>query len=359
MIDPRDLKYFTLAVGSGAIKSSTANDIAVRCPHCSANPRWKNTKRLHLYEKNGVTNINCFTGDCPVKNKSVFSYLRDYHPTLLEGYKRETFTDKMQDLVDNKKSGDSGVDVFAAFAKKKEPKESLKEELLLESVELVEVEPPVNTFDLSEYFFTLDEHIDGQKYVEGRGFDFKLIQEKFGKMYVGKMDLELNDKPYPLLDSVIIPLYASTNVMYGFYSRKIHVKDFYTFNPDNNIGYKVWNFFNIDKEKDAYIFEGIFDAISFAVSSGNYNVIATMGAQLNQDRLNELKSPIFVLDNDISGFKNGLNYVRQGKRVFIQPKSIPYKDMNIMFQKGINCGELVTSNIFSGIFAEIELKTRM
>ena len=83
MIDSRDLKYFTLAVGSNAIKKSSDNDIAVRCPHCSSDPRWKNTKRLHLYEKNGITNVNCFTGDCSIKSKNVFSFLKEFYPTLL------------------------------------------------------------------------------------------------------------------------------------------------------------------------------------------------------------------------------------------------------------------------------------
>ena len=355
MIDSRDIRYFTMAVGSSAIKRATSNDIAARCPHCSADERWKHTKRLHLYSKNGITGVSCFTGDCPCKNKNMFSYLRDFHPNLLEGYKRETFKDRMQFLAENKPTDDANsTNVFAEFAKKPKTKEPL--ELLTESVAEVN---PVNTFDLSQYFDNLDDHVAGQNYVAGRGFDFKHIQEKFGKMYVGKMNLEINEKNYLLVDNVIIPLYANTGVMYGFYSRNIHQKDFYTFNPDNNIGYKVWNWFNIDKTKDVYIFEGVFDAVSFAESSGNYNVIATMGAQLNQDRLKELKHPVFVLDNDVSGFKNGLKYVLQGASVFIQPKSIPHKDMNIMFQKGIDCGKLVQDNIFSGIFAEIELKTRM
>ena len=361
MLDHRDIKYFTLAVGSSNIKRTTGTDIAVRCPHCSGAERWKNTKRLHLYEKNGVTNVNCFSGDCPVKNKNVYSYLRDFHPALLEGYKRESFTDRMKDLVDNKSNNDdSGTDVFASFAKKPVDKVTKKEQNtpIEEKVEKV-VENPVNTFDLSEYFFTLDESKLGQDYVEGRGFDYKLIQEKFGKMFVGKIDLELNDKPYPLIDSVIVPLYAPDKVMYGFYSRKILAKEFYTFNPDNNLGYKVWNWFNIDLEQDVYIFEGIFDAMSFALSTGNYNVIATMGAQLNQDRVNQLKKPVFVLDNDTSGFKNGLKYVAQGHTVYIQPKNVLDKDMNIMYQKGIDCGKLVLENLFSGILAEIELKTRL
>jgi len=359
MTEAVDIKYFTLAIGSQSIKRTTDMDISARCPHCSSDDRWKHTSRLHLYTKNGITNVNCFTGDCSVKNKNVYSFLRDFHPSLLDNYKRETFTNRMDDLSTN--NDESGNDVFSNIKKKKvEPtiEGIIKDEIVNEIENALEVVKPVNTFDLSPYFDLLSKKITPQTYIEGRGFNAVELQEKFGVWYYGKGDLEIDDKKYPLGKCVIIPLYYNDE-MYGFYSRNIEKKDFWTFNQDINIGYKVWNWFNIDFTKPVYIFEGIFDAISFAVSSGNYNVIATMGAQLNNDRIRELSDPIFVLDNDRSGFTNGLKYTRDGHKVYIQPTNIIEKDMNMMYLNGLDCGNIVQSNIFHGIFAEIELKTRL
>lgn len=358
MLDSRDIKFFTLAVGSSLIKSISDNNISARCPQCSLDPRWANTKRLHLYKKGDVTNVNCFTGDCSVKNKNIYTYLRDFYPRLLEDYKRETFTDRMKFLASSKddKPKSTGTDVFASFKKKKNVNIEQLDDPILDVIK-PEIQL-VNTFDLSPYFYKLDDRKDAQEYFSGRGFEYKILQEKFGKMYVGKGDLEIDGIKYPLNNCIIIPLYYN-NKMYGFYSRNINSKQFWTFNQIANIGFKVWNWFNIDLSLPVYIFEGIFDAIGFAISSGNYNVIATMGAQLNKDRVNEIEKSIFCLDNDRSGFKNGLIYVRKGFTVFIQPKSIKYKDMNLSFLAGLECGKLVNDNLYRGIMAEIELQTRL
>jgi DNA primase len=108
--------------------------------------------------------------------------------------------------------------------------------------------------------------------------------------------------------------------MYGFYSRSIGTKMFCTYNNELNIGYKVWNWFNVDKTKTVYIFEGIFDGIS----SGLTNIIALMGAKLPDERLKELKDPVFCLDNDgvQSVTDNAIHKAAQrlagyGKEVFI------------------------------------------
>lgn len=353
MIEEIDRKFFTIAVGGANIKRDTTNDIAVRCPHCSSDERWKHATQMHLYEKNGVVNVNCFTGSCPVVSMSVYTYLKEFHPQLLESYKQDKFKNNMNDLQHR---NDEVSDVFASMSKAKPNITDCEMDLLTESVE--EIEPPVHVFDLSEYFHPLDICPDHQAYVAGRGFDYKILQEKFGTFYVGSCDMELNDKNYMIQNALIIPLYYE-GVMYGFYSRSIEGKEFYTFNPDNNFGYKVWNWFNVDFTKPLYVFESVFDAISYAVSSGNYNVIATMGAKLGDDRTAELKHPIYALDNDRSGFLNGLQYAKQGHDVFIQPNHIIHKDMNLCFKNGIDCAALVKENIFTGISAEIELNARL
>lgn len=349
MITQQDRKYFKLAIGSSFVKRETDNDISARCPSCSSDKRWEHSSRLHLYTKNGVTNVNCFSGDCDYQNKTVYSFLRDFYPSLLEGYKRETFNVTM-DKLNASQSDNSEETLFDIIARKRAVKDSDP---------VAPKKSPVTPLDLSAYFDRLCDRSDAQAYICGRGFDWELLQSKFGGMYVGNQSLEIDDKLYMLTNNIIIPIYNENRDMYGFYSRNIHEKVFYTFNPEVNFGYKVWNWFNVDLTKDVYIFEGIFDAISYAMSSGNCNVIATMGASLPADRIKELSSPIFVLDNDVSGFKQMLVQAKRNNRVFIQPRNIIQKDMNEMYISGLNCDNIVNKNLYTGIRAEIEINNKL
>ena len=70
-----DINYFKMAVGTDRIKHETLNDISVRCPICGDSKYSKNKARLHLYERNGITLVNCFN-DCAVHNMSRFRFLK-------------------------------------------------------------------------------------------------------------------------------------------------------------------------------------------------------------------------------------------------------------------------------------------
>ena len=142
--------------------------------------------------------------------------------------------------------------------------------------------------------------------------------------------------------------------MYGFYSRSIKEKNFITYMNDANIGYKIWNWFNIDKSEPVYIFEGIFDAIS----SGKKNIIALLGAKLPDERLKELEQPVFCSDNDKTGLMNSLIYAKQNKQVYIQPKLIKEKDFNelMLNNPDLDLESLIDDNLYTGISAEIRIK---
>ena len=331
MLSNIDIKYFKLAVGMDRIGKETDVDIAARCPICGDSRTHKHKKRLHLYTKGTVTNVSCFNGDCSCHNKTVYSFLKDFYPALLPQYKREQFGNTMEKLANG-----NSTDVFAEF-KKEEKKQT---NLVMH-----------NLFDFFESIENSQEALD---YVIKRGF--KYDQKHYGKWYFGKQDLKIGDKLYKTSNSLIIPLYYN-NEMYGFYSRNIYNKEFATYMPEANIGYKVWNFFNIDLDKKVYIFEGIFDAMA----SGKKNVIALMGAKLPDERLEEIKYPIFCLDNDKTGLLNSLNYARKGYNVYIQPNNILEKDMNDILLKhsGLDISNMIDHNVFTGIMAEVRIKSKL
>jgi hypothetical protein len=336
MLDRLDVKYFKMAVGLDRLGKETDVDISARCPVCGDSHKNKKSKRLHLYTKGNVTNINCFNGDCPVQNKTVYSFLRDFFPSLLNQYKKENFGNTLTKLAKGETE-----DVFGQFKKDQTPEKDC-------------VKPKeVIVHDLTPYLQDIKDVPNALQYLEGRGYSYS--QKDFGKWYYGYQDLKIGETLYKITGAIVIPLYYN-NEMYGFYSRSIKDKTFYTYMNDANIGYKIWNWFNIDKSKPVYIFEGIFDAIA----SGLPNSIALMGAKIPDIRLQELEKPVFVLDNDKTGMINSIEYSKKGYSVYIQPEVYKEKDMNeLKLNNNINVSDFITNNIFSGISAEVRIKSKL
>jgi hypothetical protein len=307
------------------IGKETDVDVSARCCVCGDSTTNKNKKRLHLYEKSGTTLVNCFNGDCDVHH-NMWNFIKRTSPDLLDSYKRETFGEKLDNYINRDKEPT--------------PNKALEK-----------LEDPITYHDLTSYFTPIEESQKALDYIKSRGLPYK---DTFGKWYYGSTDLIIGDKKYSLNDSVIIPLYKD-NKMYGFYSRKIENKFFATYNPEVNIGYKVWNWFNIDKSRPVYIFEGIFDAISI----GKTNVVATMGADIPMERVSELSQPVFCLDNDKTGWMNSIKYAEMGHRVLIYPDDLHHKDMNKVLTEGINPEEIVDSNIYKGRLAIVKLRKKL
>lgn len=330
MIEKINRKYFLMAVGGAKIGKDRSTDITVRCPICGDSYSKKHATRLHLYHKNNTDLVHCFNGGCPLsdRNYTMHSFLKNFYPALFDSYKRENFQDTLSNLTKKESS-----DVFSEIKQIKEK--------------------PIIEHNLFEYFSDISKHNDALTYLGNRGFFYN---EQYKKWYFGIQDLQIGDKLYKITNCIIIPLYFEDD-MYGFYSRNIANKEFYTYMPEQNTGYKIWNYFQIDKNKPVYIFEGIFDAIS----SGLQNCIASMGAKIPDERLKELKDPVFVLDNDKTGLLNSLEYCKKGYKVYVQPSIYKEKDMNelMLNHKNLNVSEMSLQNIFSGISGQIKIKQKL
>lgn len=356
MLNRIDVKYFKLAVGASAIGKETTVDITARCPVCGDSRTHKNKKRLHLYIKNTVTNVNCFNGDCSVHNKTVYSFLKEFFPSLLPQYKRENFGTTLARIASGDAFSSESGDVFGDI------KETCAQNTLSdpgtsgESGKSGEPEKKceVLTHDLSPYLTPIESSPPALAYLHNRGYRY--TEEQYGKWYYGHQDLKIGDTIYRISGSIVIPLYYGKE-MYGFYSRNISAKGFYTYMHDSNVGYKIWNWFNIDKSKPVYIYEGIFDAIA----GGFENSIALMGAKMPEVRLSELEKPVFVLDNDKVGLVNSLEYAKRNHTVYVQPEKYPEKDMNDLMIKHpeINTRDLIEQNLFTGIMAQVRIKAKL
>ena len=74
-------------------------DIACRCPVCGDSRTRRNLKRLHLYQKGEVINVNCFNGDCSVKNLTPYKFFEQYNSRGFEQFKnfyKRRFFDQIQ-----------------------------------------------------------------------------------------------------------------------------------------------------------------------------------------------------------------------------------------------------------------------
>lgn len=344
-MDSLDIRFFKMAVGGDRIKQETPTDITARCPVCGDSKYSKSKARLHLYEKNGVTLVNCFN-ECSVNNITMERFLRDFYPALLSAYKDERGTNTLNNLKNFMKAdvsktmsetiGDFDFDDFYN-------KES-------EELELLGVgrNPPV-LFDLTNNFIKNDSKIS--EYCESRGITYN----PEWKWLVGK-DIVIDGKSFKINDYIIIPLYCGSK-MYGFYSRSMKEHRFQTYIPDKNSGFKIWNLYNIDIEKPIYVFEGIFDALS-AYQCGLTNVVACLGATPPMDLIKNTDL-VFCLDNDRTGYLNSIKYLKQGYKALVYPDGTNCKDLNEMLKNNVNIRDFILGNIGSGILSQIKIQRKM
>ena len=347
MLSPIDIKYFKLAVGNATKDSNT--DIAVKCPICGDSKIHKNSKRLHLYQKNNITLVKCFNGGCEVNN-NMYNFLKLYYPDLLSSYKNEMYTQKIKgfkpvdfesDLVDtNLNEGLIKCDFL-------DSKSDLSNTNLACNLNCDSLKSETNfkIFQINSFLAPISEAT--KDFLKSR----KIINySDFGDFFSGK-SFTHNGKYYGISDFLVIPFYYKSNI-YGFYSRSLTEKKFVT--CCLNEGYSIWNWFNVDLNSDLYIFEGILDALSFYELYGIKNIIALNTSKISEARLNEIKKPIFCLDNDSTGIKSMLNYVKNSKvKVITYPKDLECKDFNDILLKCPN----FKPEFESGIKAFLKLKT--
>lgn len=333
MLDPIDIKFFKLAIGSGRVKSETSQDIAARCPICGDSKYSKNKARLHLYQKNDVTLVNCFN-ECSCQNISVYNFLKNYYPNLLESYKSEKFKDNLKSLTQLNDSDFLGSFDFEIKEVKEEPND---------------FEKPSVLFDLSN-IFKKDKRIE--EYLNKRSLNYS---KNFGDFFIGK-SLTIDGKNFPIDDYIVIPLYCGDK-WYGFYSRSLKEHKFFTYIPEKNSGFKLWNYYNIDKSKPVYVFEGIFDAMS-AFQKGFTNVVACLGATPPLERLEDLDC-IMCFDNDRTGKVNSIKFARKGFKVLCYPDDLKFKDFNEMLQNNFDIENLLKNNIKQSINAVVSIQRQL
>lgn len=156
-------------------------DIACRCPVCGDSRTRKNLKRLHLYQKGDVINVNCFNGDCSVKNMTPYRFFQDYNSRVFEQFKnfyKRKFFDQVQveRAAKDLKSSDQfnkvkEEDLFAVDPEIQDPERETNKQVILEMIQGFEW-----TLDDSKDMEAFKNLVDQVKKLGNQAFDdFKLM----------------------------------------------------------------------------------------------------------------------------------------------------------------------------------------
>lgn len=350
-LDDIDVKYWEILFSGADIGHKGTMDYSARCPICGDSKKKTKLKRCHLFTKRDWDHckVHCF--NCGWRG-NMYSFLETVSPYLYSSYKNEKRATSLNTLV--KKHSE-----LRSFAEQPEAMNILKnyeddditeEELLRQESHLTL--PPL-LFDMPPIFNDIEENDEYWNYLTNRG----MSPSDIARFKKSKDSIVYNEKEVSLDGYIILPLMCYDK-LYGFQIRSIEGKSFYSFIPEQNAGFKVWNWYSVDHSKPVYVFESYFDALS----SGLDNVTAQLGASLNEDRLSETTDPIFVLDNqnvDETARKVLMQQTKLGFKVMIWPKGIKPKDFNEILKKGgkrEKISSFIQSNIHEGIKAELMLK---
>lgn len=348
MLDFVDIKYFKLAV-PGPYKESSL-DIAVKCPICGDSKYKKSVKRLHLYEKQGVTLVHCFNGDCELNTQMGLSnFLKIYKPELLLPYKSENFKFKINSIdTSNNIETKNEVETMKSCFDSNESSNTSIESKSRDSG--IENKPSIESSSNNEFKFidltpVLDTNTSKQiEFLKSRGFNDDTIS--FLDFYNGTKSFNLNGVYYGIKDYLVIPFFKDSSY-YGFYARSLTEKRFINFTLNQNYG--VWNLFNIDLNKPVFIFEAILDALSFRQIYRTNQIIALNTSTIAKNVLDLIKYPFFCLDNDKVGIEKMIKYNSiQNSHFICYPNDLKQKDFNEMLQNNIKI-ELVFKKGFNAL----------
>ena len=315
-MDMIDSKYINLVSSRlQRFKRVKANLYNFRCPICGDSQKNKSKTRGYLYAIKANVNYKCH--NCGA-SMSLNNFIKKIDPVIAKQYAFEKFKD-----------GHTGRNFVT-----EEPTFNFEAPKFKKKLDL----PKASTVPIAKL------------YLEKR----KLNPTKF--YYADKFKAWTNslketfenvnyDEP-----RIIIPLYYKDDLV-GFQGRSLgpnKVKYITVMINDN--APKIYGLDEIKKESPVYITEGPFD------SSFIKNSIAMCGADADVYKWG-VSDPVWIYDNEPRNneiVKRISNTISKGDKVVIWPSNINEKDINDMVLSGHNVQELVESNIYNGLEANLK-----
>ena len=299
-----------------------------RCPYCGDSKKHRNKARGYLIKKKGNYLYKCH--NCGV-GRSFGNFLKENVPHLYDEY-----------IMEHYKEGNTGrgtanpAPVLPTFEKP-----------VFKSKSVIDLTP------VSE----LNNSHPARAYLLGRG----IPEEQFDRLYYCPKFKEWTNKQKQVFADtnnddarIIIPLMDQDGNLFGYQGRSLDADAkmrYVTIMLDEDAP-KIFGLDKINPEETVYVTEGPFD--SFFVP----NSIAMCGSDVDLRSLDY--QFVFVYDNEPRNKQIVEKITRaaeQGHKVVIFPKSVREKDLNDMVNSGINVKDVIESNIYQGLEAQLKLSS--
>ena len=297
---------------------------AFRCPYCGDSQKNKNKTRGYIYAFKNDHNYKCH--NCGV-SKSFTNFLKDQDTMLHDQYVMERY-----------KSGLTGKATSAPIPVIPSSKPNFTKK----------------DFDL-ERISELNKSHPARTYLEKRKIPDRCLRELY---YCDNFKQWTNDQKYTFSDvsndepRIIIPLKKGRTI-FGFQGRSLSPKNklrYITIMLDDEAP-KIYGLDKINKSKPIYIVEGPFDSLFLE------NSVAMAGSDLDPGTFG-WSDYIWVYDNEPRN-REIVNRIEstidRGDKVVIWPSGIDDKDINDMFNSGLDPQSMIESNVYQGLEAKLKL----
>ena len=321
-----DAHYVTLL--SGRLDKFTrkkADLYNFRCPYCGDSQKHKNKARGYFFRLKQDMVYKCH--NCGV-GRTLPNFLKDQAPDLYDEY-----------IMERYKSGTTGKGSYVPKPKFKKPVFEKRGDL--KSIADLNREHPA------------------VKYINARRIPQEYHKELFfteGFYNWVKQQKPSSTEVYGDQCRIIIPFIKrdeGQDRWFGFQGRSLDARDklrYITIMLDENEP-KIYGLNRINETKPVYIVEGPFDSLFLD------NSVAMAGSDLDP-RSFGWSDYIWVYDNEPRN-REIVNRIEstidRGDKVVIWPSTIDEKDINDMFNSGIDPQGVIESNIYQGLQAKLQL----
>jgi len=299
-------------------KKIKANLYNFRCPICGDSQKNKSKTRGYLYGVKADVNFRCH--NCGA-SMTLSSFLKELDPVIHKQYVFERFK--------GSKTGRGTV--------VEEPKFEFKPPQFAPKVDLPKA----------------SEVSAAREYLEKRSLDSKkFYYTKAFKKWVNTFGQRFDDVRYDE-PRIIIPLIYK-NQLIGFQGRSLGPNSvkYITIMLDDDAP-KIYGLDNINDKFPVFVTEGPFDSTFVS------NSIAMCGSDGDVRRWG-VNDPVWVYDNEPRNreiVKRISDTISRGEKVVIWPSNIVEKDINDMVLGGHNVMEMLESNTYSNLEANLKFNT--
>ena len=289
-----------------------------RCPICGDSKKNKNKTRGYLYQVKTNTNFKCH--NCGA-SMSLNNFLKKVDVTLHKQYSLEKF-----------KEGYTGKNFVV-----EEPKLVFEKPVFVSKVLL-----PLCSEDNRSRKYLEDRGIDPTKFYYAEKF------KEFVNSYKQTFGPDVLEEP-----RIVIPLFYDKELV-GFQGRSLNSKSVkYITIMLREDAPKIYGLDTIDRDRTIFITEGPFDSTFIR------NSIAMCGADADVSKWG-ISNPVWIYDNEPRSpeiCRRIQTAITTKQTVVIWPDHIQQKDINDMYLAGHDVQNLVESNIYNGLEANLQFNT--